>query len=351
MNSKEQKIAQFDPNSIGVHSSNVFGLPFTFEESDVIILPVPWDLTTSFGRGTANAPARVMEASYQVDLYDQDYPSGWKHGFFMLDIPEQLKETNKKLNAKSREVIRLLEAGESDTSNAVIHKSLELVNDACEQMREWVFKQAQKLLQYNKKVVLLGGEHSTPLGLIQALSLKKPGFGILQIDAHADLREAYEGFTYSHASIMHHALKQEGVKKIVQVGIRDICQEEIDAIEASNGRVEVFYDRYLKDSMMEGRNFASLAEEIIDCLPQEVYVSFDVDGLEPGLCPNTGTPVPGGLSYEQAEFILRKVVDSGRQIIGADINEVGDNPWDANVGARLLYKLCNLQCLSFEEEA
>lgn len=346
MDSKARKIEQFDPNSPGMIDGNIFGLPFSFEESNLVVIPVPWDLTASFGRGTGNAPEQVAKASLQVDLYDQDYPDGWKEGFFMLDIPEAFKELNKQLNAKSREIIRLLEAGEDPNSNSTIKVSLEKINEASEAMREWVLEQAQKMIKHGKHVIVLGGDHSSSLGLMQALSLESPGYGILQIDAHADLREAYEGFTLSHASIMYHAMQLEGVSKLVQTGIRDVCEEEMNRIDSGKHPIDLFTDRYIKDAMMEGRNFSSICDEIVDCLPEKVYISLDVDGLEPSLCPNTGTPVPGGFTFEELEYLLRKVVDSGRSIIGADICETGDHPWDANVSARLLFKLSNLICLS-----
>lgn len=345
MESKERKIEQFDPNSPGLIDGNIFGLPFSFEESNLVVIPVPWDLTASFGRGTGNAPTQIATASLQVDLYDADYPKGWKEGFFMLDIPSSFQELNKQLNAKSREVIRLLEAGE-DVSNPTIKASLEKVNEASEQMREWVLEQSQKMIKHGKHVIVLGGDHSSSLGLMQALSVEKPGFGILQIDAHADLRESYEGFKLSHASVMYHAIQLDGMDKLVQAGIRDLCEEEMTRIESGEYPIELFSDRYIKDAMMEGRHFSSICDELVDCLPDRVYISLDVDGLEPSLCPNTGTPVPGGFTYQQLEYLFRKVVDSGRTIIGADICETGDHPWDANVSARLLYKLSNLICLS-----
>ncbi len=196
-------------------------------------------------------------------------------------------------------------------------------------------------------VGIVGGDHSVPYGFIKALSELKPGFGILQIDAHADLRDAYEGFTFSHASIMYNALKLNGIKKLVQVGVRDECEDEINLV--AKNELIVQYDDYLMAAAeFEGKNWGKQCVEIISKLPERVYVSFDIDGLSPEFCPNTGTPVPGGLSFQKAVYLLRKLVESGRKIIGFDVSEVapGKDEWDANVGARIIYKLCNLMYLS-----
>ncbi len=172
-------------------------------------------------------------------------------------------------------------------------------------------------------------------------------FGILQIDAHADLRVAYEGFTYSHASIMYNVLGNiPQVKKLVQVGIRDYCDEELDIINESNGRIVTFFDRDIKARQYEGETWKVICNDIISSLPQKVYISFDIDGLDPKLCPNTGTPVPGGFEAEQIFYLFRMVRESGRELIGFDLNEVssgnhsGDGI-DAITGARVLFKLCN----------
>jgi agmatinase len=200
-------------------------------------------------------------------------------------------------------------------------------------------------LNQNKLVALLGGDHSTPLGLMQALSEKYSSFGILHIDAHADLREAYEGFEFSHASIMYNAIKLPQVTRLVQVGIRDYCVAENQLIK-SDARITTFFDREIKQSQFEGVTWSVTCDKIIEALPERVYLSFDIDGLDPKLCPHTGTPVPGGLEFEQSIYLIEKLVHSGRTIIGFDLNEVapGNDEWDANVGARLLYRLSNL-CL------
>jgi agmatinase len=157
--------------------------------------------------------------------------------------------------------------------------------------------------------------------------------------------DAYEGFEFSHASIMFNALKIPQVSQLVQVGIRDYCEDERKLSE-SDSRITTFYDADIKHQQYEGKTWKDICNDIIATLPTNIYLSIDIDGLDPKLCPNTGTPVPGGFEFEQIVYLIQKLVESKRQIIGFDINEVspGEDEWDANVGARLLYKISNM-CL------
>ncbi|MGB0885732.1 MAG: agmatinase family protein [Chitinophagales bacterium] len=326
---------EYNPSNVGVKNGKIFGLPFNFDESEIVILPVPWEVTTSFGSGTSKASEKILEQSTQLDLYHLDFPNAWKKGIFMLNNSKEILELNKTYKAKAQEIIALLEKGKAQ---AELQQDIDKINEVSNKLNKWVFEQTTTLLNQNKKVILLGGDHSTPIGFLNALSLKHKNFGILQIDAHADLRNAYEGFTHSHASIMYNALKIKAVEKIVQVGVRDLCEEEVELIN-SDTRIECFYDKKIKQDLYSGKNYNQIIKEIIDALPQKVYISFDIDGLDPKLCPNTGTPVAGGLEYTQALEIIRQIKSSGKEIIACDLVEVGNADWDANVAARLLYEM------------
>ncbi len=347
--SKSDKIAAFDASGVGVSNNQLFGLPFTYEESELILFSVPWEATVSYRDGTAKGPEAILKASTQVDLYDNDNPNGWHAGIFTNKFSASLKKKNTEIRKIAADYIRSLEKGKEVNTETI----LELVNAACDKMNKQVKTEVTKIVNDNKIPGLIGGDHSTPLGLMEALSEKHGGFGILQIDAHADLRDAYEGFTYSHASIMFNALKIENVKKIVQVGVRDICDDELNIIDNSERRVVTFFDHELKNAMFNGIHWSAICRQIVEELPKNVYISFDIDGLVQTFCPNTGTPVPGGLQYEQAVYLLNEIITSGRQIIGFDIVEVapGKDEWDAIVGARLLYKLCNLALKSKTQNA
>ena len=160
-----------------------------------------------------------------------------------------------------------------------------------------------------------------------------------------DLRIAYEGFTYSHASIMYNALQISQITKLVQVGIRDFCEQEVEVVQNQGNRVVVHTDMDMKADAFEGKTWQQQCDQIIAALPQKVCVSFDIDGMYSWYCPNTGTPVPGGFSFEQATYLLSKLANSGKEIIGFDLVEVapGENDdWDGNVGARMLFHMCGM---------
>lgn len=337
----------FDPNSPGLKSNNIFGLPFSEEDSKLIIIPVPWEVTVSYRPGTSRGPEEVFDASMQVDLYDPDAIDAWKQGIHMLPIDKNIRAKSDYLRGCAELIIGCLSDGNPiNCSNQLISK-LNEVNEGGKMMHDWIYALSARYLKEGKKVALLGGDHSTPLGYIKALGEQYESFGILQIDAHADLREAYEGFKYSHASIMYNVLKETPqVSKLVQVGIRDYCDEELNIIKTEKERIKTFFDKDIKEQLYEGKIWKDICDDIVATLPQNVYISFDIDGLDPKLCPNTGTPVPGGFELEQIFYLFNKVKASGKTIVGFDLNEIssgshGQDCIDPIVGARALYKLCN----------
>ena len=339
-------LSMFDPNSVGLKSNNIFGLPFEENDAALVLLPVPWEVTVSYRQGTARAPEHIFDASLQVDLYDSDVVDGWQKGFYMLPVDRNIRKKSDYLRQCAELIISHLIDGGRVEDNEQLSEKLAEVNNGGKLLYNWVKEMTGRLLKEGKKVALIGGDHSTPLGFISALSEVHPEFGVLQIDAHADLREAYEGFTYSHASIMYNVLKEvSAVKKLVQVGIRDYCDEEIALIKQNPDRVATFFDKDIKEQQFEGRTWKDICGDIVASLPAKVYISFDIDGLDPKLCPNTGTPVPGGFELEQIFYLVKQVKQSGRELIGFDLNEVsaGENSGscDSMVGARALYKLCN----------
>ena len=343
-----QKIASFDPNAPGDVAGGLFGLPFTPDEAQVVVVPVPWEVTVSYRAGTAKGPAAIHEASLQVDLFDSDLPEAWKLGLAMEMEDETIAAASRSLRPLAAEYISWLEAGQPTVDQKKLGGVPAQVTAEGAKMLQWLKQKTGALLDAGKGVVVLGGDHSTPLGYLHALAERHEEFAILQFDAHCDLRPAYEGFQYSHASIMYNALELPQVKKLVQVGIRDYCQQEAEFIKTSNGRVALFGQRFLSDEKFAKKSWKKVCGKIIAQLPPKVYISFDIDGLDPKLCPGTGTPVPGGLEYEEATYLIRCIVRAGITIIGCDLNEVapGDTEWNAIVGARLLYQLCNWMAVS-----
>ena len=334
----------FDPNGVGLDNGAYFGLPFTPDEARLVLISAPWDVTVSYGTGTSEAPDAIIEASMQLDLYDALSPGAWRRGIATADIDYSLLETSQRLRSDAERVIRHLEEGGSVADDAVCRK-IRRVNEGCVQMNENIRAQARAWLAQGKLVGLVGGDHSTPYGLVQALGERGEGFGILHIDAHCDLRDAYEGFEFSHASIMFNVLRDvPAVTKIAQVAVRDFSEREA-ALAASSGRVVLFDDLSLAAAGFRGETWDAQCLRIVETLPQEVYVSFDIDGLSYENCPHTGTPVAGGLGFNQAVWLLDTLVRSGRRIVGFDVVEVTparEERIDAITGARVLWKLCNL---------
>lgn len=342
---------EFDPSSMAAADAGIFGLSYSPDAAMLHLIPVPWETTTSYGRGAALGPAAVLRASHQVDLFDFDTGEAWKAGYFMDEISEDWTDRGRLLKEKAQERLEFLEAKEETPASEEIRKEIDAASD---ELNAWVEAQALAKINAGKIVGLLGGDHSTPFGLISAISKKLEGdFGILHIDAHADLRVAYQGYTHSHASIMYNVIEKIRPRVLVQVGIRDFSKDERVYSESrrrndggiGSGRIVTHYDRSIKKRLENGESYSHVVKSIVADLPQNVYVSFDIDGLQPDLCPNTGTPVPGGLTFDHAVSLIEALSESGRKIVGFDLNEVaepeaGAGEWDANVGARMLFKLC-----------
>ncbi len=334
---KKTTLHNFDPDHAAAEGSGIYGLPFKPEESKVVVIPVPFEATTSYGGGTSRGPEAVLQASRQVDLSDHDTGRPYAAGIAMLDIPRNVLRWNREAKALAKPVIR--NGGVIDKKTTVAAAKVNAIGD---RVNKWVYDKAESLLEEAKLVVTLGGDHSVPFGAIRAHAEKYPGMGILHLDAHADLREAYEGFTWSHASIFNNVMtKIPQVGRLVQVGLRDVGEAEARMIETSRGRIVAFFDSDMAAKKDQGIGFAKIADEIVAALPKDVYLSWDIDGLDPTLCPGTGTPVPGGLSWNEAIALLRAIHRAGKRIVGLDLCEVspGETEWDANVGARLLYKM------------
>tara|TARA_B100000900_G_scaffold414853_1_gene442756 strand:- start:9904 stop:10923 length:1020 start_codon:yes stop_codon:yes gene_type:complete len=258
---------------------------------DIVILPIPYEMTTSYREGTEFGPEACINASYQVELFDEllndDLPCGFKI-----------------LTAKSwdNEVSSLKEALES------------------------IEKYSSKWVNGKQFPLFLGGEHGMLLPIIRSLKIhplidgKLEKLTILQVDAHADLRDELNGEKYSHGTVIRRTL-DEGVGKVIQIGIREYSNEEKEIIQ-SNKRVNTWYAKDLINVKSDSSNWDEMINEIKE-LSGPVWISFDIDGLDGILVPATGTPVPGGLSYWGANEIIQELFKSKKsQVIGADINEI-----------------------------
>lgn len=336
-------MSAFDPNAAAGSDSGVFGLTVGEAEAGIVLVPVPFAATVSYGTGAEHGPAAILAASRQVDLYDLQFGRTYERGIHLRAPDPRIVAAHAAARPLAAQV---LAAGDHAAGLAAACAAVDaagaLVNDC-------VYQAVLEILKAGKIPGVVGGDHAVPFGAIRAIAEQHPELGILHFDAHADLRVAYEGFQWSHASIMDNVLREvPGVRRLVQVGIRDFCEQEFLAIQGSGGRVITHFDSEWQRQRFTGVTFDALCQEAIAALPHNVYVSFDIDGLDPALCPHTGTPVPGGLSFAEAVHLLAAVVASGRRIVGFDLVEVapGEDEWDANVGARLLYKLCGAAAAS-----
>jgi len=338
-------LSKFDVNAVANRNNNIFGLPFSEEDARVILLPVPWEVTVSCNAGTSRAIEHIFAASTQIDLFYADIPDAWKQGFYMMPVDRKILMKSDYLRKEAELYIDFIAHGQDINQNRFMLKSLKEINEGSEMLNNWVYQQTKDLLNRDKIVGLLGGDHSVSLGYFKALAEKYPSFGILQIDAHCDLRQAYEKFNYSHASIMYNALNEvSAIEKLVQAGVRDYCEAEWNYICNSNYKVITYLDQRIKERMFAGENWMHIVDEMIQHLPQNIYFSFDIDGLDPKLCPHTGTPVPGGFQSDEILYLLKKIVQSGKKLIGFDLVEVGvgETNYDAVVASRILWKICNL---------
>ena len=320
---------------------SIFGHTFNYENSELILLSVPWSVTASFGGGAHKGPEMIACASSQMDFFSPEVDDVRDRGICLLSPPDFLKILNTQIREKALPIIALEEAAPGDFPTQLIKE----INKACNNMVNWVYKETKKIYKDGKKFGLVGGDHSTSEGAIRYFSEAYQGdFGVLHIDAHADLRKNYQGFHHSHASVMYNVIHHSpSPSLLIQVGVRDYCKEEYLLIK-ENKKIHTFFDSDIKTGFFEGKTWKSFVDSIIQLLPEKVYISLDVDGLKPHLFPHTGTPVPGGLSFEQISYLLKQLVQSQKQIIGFDLTELATpkekiDLWDAQVGARLLFCL------------
>lgn len=323
-----------------------FGAKVSFDESKIVLLPVPWEVTASYGQGTSEAPLYIKEASHQLDFFTRDQ-GAYNHCLYFSDMDPEISLLNEKTMTLARRIIDSWEEGK--VPSAAETPLLEEVNKACKKMVNWVYRESEKIFKAGKIPALVGGDHSVSEGILKLLSEKHKGdYGILHIDAHMDMRKSFQGFEHSHASVMYNVLNQNpSPKRLMQVGIRDFCEEEY---LQKQEKLLWYFDEDIQKRLFAGESWLKICDEIVSLLPQNIYVSLDVDGLEWSCAPHTGTPVPGGLSYNQVLFLLKEIKNQNKKLIGFDVVETSCGKgkpssysfWNGNVSARLIYLLCGV---------
>lgn len=282
---------EFYPNNFGALPEEESSL----EASRFVVLSLPYEVTTSYGKGTKFGPAAIIEASRNMELYDEEL------GF--------------------------------DPCSAGIHTAGDLLfhDTAPEAMVETVHGAARHYLALGKTLVCLGGEHNLTYPIVKAHMERHPGMGVVQIDAHADLRDTFEGSPHNHACVMRRVTSL--TRRLAQVGIRSLSREESEFLKAE-GTWKVVWSR-------DAARSDAWVDEVIASMPEEVYLTVDVDGFDPSLVPSTGTPEPGGLAWYPTLAFLRRLC-AERRVVGFDLMELSPDrarPAPDFLAARLLYKL------------
>ncbi|MBM3420816.1 MAG: agmatinase [Bacteroidetes bacterium] len=271
-------------------------LNYSYDESEIVIVPVPYDGTSTYMKGSDKGPEAILDASYNLEFFDIETGT----------------------EAHRRGIFTLAPVMESSSPEAMA----DAVRSIC-----------SSLYGEGRFPVVLGGEHSVSIGAIQAAAARFSNLSVLQIDAHADLRDEYMGSRFNHACVMARARE---LAPVVQVGIRSMSLEELPL--ADRGRMfcahEIWNDKALYDNALA-------------LLTENVYITIDLDGFDPGIMPSTGTPEPGGPPYREIMNFLRRVINS-RNIAGFDVVELcpnGSNRAPDFMAARIVYQL-----LSYREE-
>jgi agmatinase len=276
----------------------------SLESAKIAIVSAPYEHTVSYGGGAKFGPKAILKASAYVEFYDD--------------------ETNREL---------CFDTGIATLAPVKFGKTVDRA------ALDLIEEQVSALLEMDKFVVTLGGEHTISTAPIAAHYRAYPKMSVLHFDAHSDLRQEYQGSPWSHASFMARVAEFFPTKRITQVGIRAQCIEEAQFIREK--KINTFY----ASAIRRGLHGANWQKSVVDTLAKDVYITFDVDAFDPAIMPSTGTPEPDGLLYSETIDVIRAVVASGRRIVGFDVVELapvkGVNHPDLTA-ARLVYKLLNL---------
>ena len=295
-------------------------------------------------------PGVLLEKSHALDNVDFDlHEVGLAAPFrFGIHFDDSLTEPMSALNLEATKILHPQHVFEQCTEAPATTKSdWQQVDKLWRQQAELLEAKFSSNLQSGQLSGCIGGDHSSSFGAMKAFGAhcKEQGesFGILQIDAHLDLYDVYDGLQCSHACVMKRVLDEvDNLDSFVAVGIRECGEEEVQR-SFEDPRHHIFSAADLRRATLSAQSWSTYAQKIVEKLPQNVWVTLDIDGLDIEYCPGTGTPVPGGLSYFQAVDLLLEIVRSGRVLCGWDLVEVGSNAAAVNVGARLAYKLAGLQ--------
>ena len=337
---------EFDPNIATPDNGNYFGMPVEADDAALVLISAPWDATGAQRDGSSYAPDAIIEASRHIDFYDPSAPDSWRKGIATLAIDYSIQDLSHRLRTDAKRVIKAYEEfGTEAFDNIIYARRLRRVNEASAVVNNNIYNQAKEWLAKDKIVGLVGGDQSSAYGIVRAMAEKHNNIGILHIDSQCDLKPDYQGFEHSHASVMHNILRDiEGVGRVVAVGVREFSPAEWHRAQ-SDERITLFTGQQIWTSHFEGINWSTICSDIVEALPEKVYVSLDIDGLTIDCSPHNSTLIPGGLRFPEVVYLLGRIVDSGRTIVGFDLTEVVpslEDKTDAEIAARMLFKLCGM---------
>lgn len=324
-------------------SLEAFSSQNSFQQAKLVLIPVPWELTASYGSGSSLGPEMIRKASSQLDFFQKKDLKNYNQWIFYKSPRKDIVKWHKQATPLAKNFQKHWD--ENTPLSPKQKTSVNKINDYCEKMLDALYQETKELINNNKVPAILGGDHSITEGVLKAIGESYSDYGVLHLDAHHDLRDSYQSFKHSHASVMFNVMNScYAPKLLLQVGIRDFCKEEHDLAQ-KDSRIVCYYDEDIAESLFVGKSWAELCQKMISHLPEHVYCSLDVDGLSPDNAPGTGTPVPGGLSFNQLLFLLKELKKQNKKIIGFDVVETAGKPenlWDGNVSARLVYYLASL---------
>ena len=337
---------KFDPNGAIPDNGNYFGIPLEPDEAALVLISAPWDLSLKVRNGSSFAPDAIIEASRTVDFFEPMAPNSWRKGIATAPIDYTIQDMSHRLRSDAERVVKVYDRqGGTHFDNLVYERSLRRVNEGFATLNANIYDQSKCWLQKGKIVGLVGGDQSVAYGHIRAVAEHHGSIGVLHIDSSCNLKSCHQGFEYSHASVMHNVLRDvEQVECLVGVGVRAFSPEEWERAEQDK-RIKLFTGQSIWSRHFEGVLWSTIADEIVESLPENVYVSLDINGLTIECSPHNGMVVAGGVRFPEVIYLLGKIVDSGRRIVGFDLSEVVpdmDDKTDASIASRLLYNLCSM---------
>ena len=337
---------EFDPNTISPDNGNYFGLSLTPEESALVLLSAPWDATSSLHTGSSYAPDAIIEMSRFVDFYEPMAPNSWRKGIATIPIDYSIQDLSHRLHSDTERLTKLHdEFGISIIDDFMYDRRLKRVNEGSIEVNDMLFEQTTQWLDQGKVVGVVGGDQSISYSIIKAMGYKYEQLGVIHIGSKCDMHEAYQGFDFSHASTMYNVMRDvPQIEQMAFVGVQEFSPIEWERA-TNDKRVKLFTAQEIWTQQFEGKTWSEQVTEIVETMPQNVYIALNISGLTCEYSPNKGRISNGGLSLYQFIYLMDRVVASGRRIVGFDITEVvprTGHKRDILVIARLLFKMCSI---------